>query len=300
MPAPLPINTAWLAQYIARHETPVVNSIVFLWQNPCAIRPSAYVELAFPALGTALVTFFTFGWEDVVRGALRPKGSLCGRIKQKKPRARPGFLRQLLTDDIGNNIGKHLPGTNTIRSIKYSKGYTLAWVVDNLSQRGLFYWLLLGISEDIFINWTTGIIDAHCTPGLFDWEGSCYDPQGFFIPLVPIQDVTMVTDGDHVNCGATGGVISIPFARSGFIYGSLDATNTGPNGAAFELVMWTDQGGGQEFDSSNSQFCIPGEIGHASVGAFVQGAGSFYLRMRPNGTNWHAVEGFIVGSGKNI
>ena len=50
-----------------------VNGIVKFIQNPCIAPWVVYVELAAPAAGKAVLTLLDFGFDDVVRGALRPK-----------------------------------------------------------------------------------------------------------------------------------------------------------------------------------------------------------------------------------
>jgi len=294
------ISTTWMAKYVTGGDTALVNNVIFLWQNPCAIRPSAYFQTLFPAAGTALVTFFAFGWDDVLRGALRPRGAYCGRRKQKKPRARPGILRQWLTDDVGNNIGKHIPGSKTIRARNTSSGVNFLWRLDGVLQRGLFWWMVADIVDDFFINWTTGIIDGHCEPGLYDWEGSCYNNNSIFIPLVPIQDVLMTIDGSQTNCVAHLGTISWIGQKRGFAYGSLECLNIGASTAAFDLILWSDKNGGTELASETSNAAFPGQPASSAVGAFVEGPQSVYLRMRPRSTTWGGLDASIVASGTNI
>jgi len=294
------ISTTWMAKYVAGGDTALVNNIVFLWQNPCAATPSAYFQTLFPAAGEALITFLSFGWDDVLRGAVRPKGAYCGRRKQKKPRARPGILRQLLTDDVGNNIGKHIPGTKTIRARPTSSGVNFLWRADGVLQRGLFWWMVSDIVNDFFVNWSSGIIDGHCTPGLYDWEGSCYGNNSTFIPLVPIQDVTMPVDGSQVNCTAHLGAISWTGQKRGFAYGSLEVLNIGLSTSTFDLILWTDKGGGAELASEVSSPAMPGQRALCIVAAPVEGPQSVYLRMRPKTTTWGGLDAMIVASGTNF
>jgi len=293
----MPIMNPWPARYVAATQLPLVNAISFLWQNPCSATPWAYYETLKPALGQAFITFVSFGWDDVLRGFLRPKGLSCGHKKQKRPRGRPGFLRQLLDDDIGNNIGKHIPGAKKLRQRTIETGVKGLWRLDLAGQKVAFTWLLYSIVSDFYIDWQSGLVKASCTPGLFDWMGGCANSSLFFTPLTGWIDVPMTSTTEAVGCAAAVGVITIQFNANGFLAGEVQALNVGLARASFELSLFTNQDGGTRLDQTESAPTDPGQIAVANVGQGINRGGSFWLEVKATGTNWTIQTTYIVGSG---
>lgn len=140
------------------------NAIIRYIEDPCVGAPwLLYVELALPPLGNAIVTWFGFGLDDVIRGYFRPKGLRTGRHgrggkRGGKPRTKIGkAISRIpgLGDDVGNTIGKALPGATEARGRHVSQGVKQLWIVDNFLQRGLFYWLVADMITDFLYEWTS-------------------------------------------------------------------------------------------------------------------------------------------------
>ncbi len=151
-----------------------VNYIVDFWMNPCDAPLLVYLELAKAPAQDALITWFSFGLDDVVRGYLRPTkalgksgflGSSGRRGKGKKKghrfggggignaaRAVPG-----IGDDVGNWLGKRLPGAQELAGRAASQGEQFFWAIDMQIQRGLLALLVADIAVDFLYDWATAL-----------------------------------------------------------------------------------------------------------------------------------------------
>lgn len=147
-----------------------INYIVDFWIDPCNAPLLLYLELALPPAGDALVTWFTYGLADVLRGYARPSKALGGRRstrkgKGKKPRTRlgraaaqagrrgrmlPGF-----GDDSGGFLGKNLPGAKEFKKRPISQGEFNLWILDDVGQKVLLALLITDIAIDFGYEWAT-------------------------------------------------------------------------------------------------------------------------------------------------
>ena len=139
-----------------------VNFVVDAWTTGCDAPWYIYVETMKPALLAAFITLITFGWDDVLRGALRPKGLHRRTAKRKGKWARrvPRF------PEIGEMVGKQLPIAEQVSD--FSKwnglGKTL-WRVDTVMQQFMFWWLVAEVTEDFAFEWTSLVYESYwCQP----------------------------------------------------------------------------------------------------------------------------------------
>lgn len=140
-----------------------LNGIVRFIEDPCDAPFLLYIELARAPAKKALLSFLTFGLADIMRGYFRPKGLRSrrhGRGGRKSGVGRSRLGRAVgrvpgLGDDLGNFIGKRLPGAERLNQRHVSQGVKNLWLVDGLLQRALFYWLIIGITTDFLYEWTS-------------------------------------------------------------------------------------------------------------------------------------------------
>lgn len=135
-----------------------INFIIDSWVTGCDAPWYIYIETMKPAAMEAFIVLITFGWADVLRGALRPKG-LGRRTSKRKGRWNkriPAF------PEVGNTIGKHLPFAEQLEDFVHwgSKTRNL-WRIDNAIQAGLFFWLVADVAEDFVFNWTSLLYETH-------------------------------------------------------------------------------------------------------------------------------------------
>lgn len=157
-----------------------VNGIVDFIEDPCGAPWLVYIELAKEPLRKALLTWITFGLTDVMRGYFRPR-SARGR-RHGRPRGKGstklGPLRLAaasipgLGDDLGNFVGKIIPGADDLNQRHVSQGVKNLWIIDGVIQRGLWWWLVIGVTTDFLYEWTSLIQASVFCQRTF--HGSCY------------------------------------------------------------------------------------------------------------------------------
>jgi len=145
-----------------------VNYIVRFLVNPCTAPVVVYVELAAVPLGDAIITWFTFGLLDVVRGAVRPneanrkrprrgkgKGGGKGKNGGRTRFSGRGGWRNMpgLGDDTGGWLGKQLPGAKQFKGRKTNQLERFLWMVDDVGQRALFAIMVGSIITDGLYDW---------------------------------------------------------------------------------------------------------------------------------------------------
>ncbi len=143
-----------------------VNAIVRFIEDPCLSLDAPwllYIELARKPAGLLIVALLTFGLDDVIRGYFRPKGLRSGRHgrRRRAPPRRPGALRRALRripglgDDVGDMLGKRLPGAERMRGRQVKQGVKFLWIVDGLLQRVLFWWLIIDLTTQFLYDWSS-------------------------------------------------------------------------------------------------------------------------------------------------
>jgi len=148
-----------------------VNYIIDSWTTGCDAPWYIYIETMGPAALEAFIVLLSFGWADVLRGALRPKG-LGRRFTKRKGRWNkriPAF------PEVGNTIGKHLPFAEQIEDfVQWGNKTNTLWRIDNAIQAGLYFWLVADVAEDFAFNWTSLLYQTHwCLepqPGKFSYH----------------------------------------------------------------------------------------------------------------------------------
>jgi len=219
-----------------------VNYIVDFWVDPCHAPVIVYIQLARDPLAHALLSWFSFGLDDVLRGYLRPSKALGGssfsrRGKEKKRGTRfrkaraavGGVIKHVpgIGDDIGNWIGKNLPGAQEVKGRSIGQGERLLWMIDDLGQRALLALLIADIAIDFLYEWATLVADTEFCKR--DKRNSLYATgpapnTGFPITCWPLNEATVVfAEGDvswignvgHCGTGIHRAVSGVSFVNSG-------------------------------------------------------------------------------------
>lgn len=148
-----------------------VNYVIDAWARPCDAPWYIYIETLKPALLEAFITLLTFGWDDVARGYLRPRGlnmRRTGKRKGKWARAVPRF------PELGELIGENLPGSDAAKGTKWSNGLKTLWRIDSAVQGLLFWWLVADVTVDLAFNWTSVLYETRwcqaSAKGRFSWR----------------------------------------------------------------------------------------------------------------------------------
>ena len=144
------------------------NAIVDFAEYGCFPHWTVWVDTLFPALGNMVLQLLDFGVGDILRGYFRPSNLRgVGGLTRAPVRGRPikqprraGRIPRPAVPEIGNSIGKKLPGAQFFANRKVTGLERYFWNVDFAAQRVLWYWLLADITEDFVVNWTTAIMES--------------------------------------------------------------------------------------------------------------------------------------------
>lgn len=132
-----------------------VNFIRKWISNPCDTPYAIYAETAIKPAGDLLLALIGFGLDDVVRGFFRPRGLRSRRHGRK---GRKGSRPKELIPEVGEIIGKNIPGAEDVNARKVTDGVKTLWIVDGLLQRALYFWMMLSLPVDFGYDWISGIV----------------------------------------------------------------------------------------------------------------------------------------------
>jgi len=267
-------------KFVAPKPIRFINSLGFLWANPCNATTAIYVETLFPAVGNLFLSLVTFGWDDVMRGAFRPKGSVCVFRKKGKAKTRPGFLRRLLSDDPGNAIGKKLGGNNPIKAISDTAGIKHIWIFDNVLQRGLWYVLIYGVTTDFFIDWASGIVEIACPKSDWTWEGAAGGKGTSLAAIQQWHAVFMEKDFTYRLCGGAHGVLIPIVGASGFVTGSTTIKNTFNLPFTYSLRLIENGNTSDPLDEMSVTGVGEGKTASAVVSGRARGGATYWLEHK--------------------
>ncbi len=185
-----------------------VNYVIDAWTTGCDAPWYIYVETMKPALLTAFITLITFGWDDVLRGFFRPRGLYkrrTGKRKGKWSRRIPRF------PELGNTLGKQLPGASEVRGARWNVLGKTLWRIDGAMEMIRFFWLIAAITEDFAFDWTSLLYESYwcrgTPPGKFSYQtvGFAVVGSAFVLPAAfTDKDYEMPQPSWNVWRGATG------------------------------------------------------------------------------------------------
>lgn len=185
-----------------------VNFVIDVWTTGCRAPWFIYVETLGPALLEAFITLITFGWDDVARGYFRPKGLYKRRSSKRKGRWAKRIPR---FPELGEELGKRLPGAQNIKGKKWSTLTKSLWRIDGVFQQVFFWWLVADVAEQFAFRWTSLLYEGEwCNdPGLggFAYHVTDYHllPGGFWwLAGIPTLDWEQGKPSWGTNSGSTG------------------------------------------------------------------------------------------------
>lgn len=145
-----------------------VNGILKLTEFTCLAGDDPpwliVAEAAAPAAGDFVIALLDFGWDDVLRGFMRPAGIASRSIFRKGRNKKKGFGIEI--PEIGELIGEHLPGAKIVKSSRAMEALRFLWWIDGVVQRGLWYWMMLDLTTEFFYDFATNIMTSkRCAHG---------------------------------------------------------------------------------------------------------------------------------------
>lgn len=132
-----------------------VNTVVKFTQNPCNAPWTVYFESALISAGKQIIVLLSFGLDDIIRGYFRPRGVYQARRSPFGRRGKSRPRRGSIVPEIGEMIGKRLPGAERARGRSVTQGVKNIWIIDGVLQRLLWYWLVVDVTVDFFYTWAT-------------------------------------------------------------------------------------------------------------------------------------------------
>jgi len=131
-----------------------INTVIQLLEVDCGSKWFVYAQTALPAVGELVLALIDFDWDDVARGFVRPYGIRTRAGLRLPSRAK---IRIPEFPEVGEEIGKRIPGARIIKSRAVHKLEKWFWAVDGVLQKALFWWMILDLSTNFFYNWALGI-----------------------------------------------------------------------------------------------------------------------------------------------
>ena len=202
-----------------------VNFVIDSWTTGCNAPWYIYVETMKPALLAAFITLITFGWDDVLRGFFRPKGLYKRRTSKRKGKLNRRIPR---FPELGNAIGKQLPGATEARGAKWNDFGKTLWRMDGAMESIRFFWLVAAIAEDFAFDWTSLLYESYwCQPdppGGFSYHtvgGSPLSSGRWWVAGYPFEDWEDGPPAWNLNTGGTGGVTATITAAAKVVPRSL-------------------------------------------------------------------------------
>src|SRR5690625_2438711 len=145
----------WITDQVNEWKS-VPQHIRFIGNNPCGAPLYMYVETALPVIGEAIVELLSFGLSDVAIGYFHPKARRGWSRHHKgerdeRRRGRDGEKRVRRGEkfpEIGNEIGKRLPGSETVRGLKVNERAWFFWLPVDMLERGLYWFMIADLTAD--------------------------------------------------------------------------------------------------------------------------------------------------------
>jgi len=225
----------WPNSFVAR-----INTITRMTMFDCGNDWGVYVETLLPALGDLFLVMIDTEWDDVARAFFRPYGIRSRGSSRDKRKKKKKKRFSVEIPEIGEIIGKNLPGAKFVKGRKVGFTWRWFWRIDAILQRALYYWMIVDVLTDFSYAWSTGIFrhescwqrDAGWTkggPGLLTWvpntgwvasglpapitQGGSWPPPGLPVLVKPGDEVMV-----GFELGKVGGIFKKVTAASCRLY----------------------------------------------------------------------------------
>jgi hypothetical protein len=160
---------------IERGEIPILgetwttmNTIVNFAEYGCYPNWTVWVDTLWPCAGKAVLSLLDFGLGDILRGYFRPThirgaGGLTRKpVRNRNKKAgKTGRTRRIpQPPEIGNEIGKALPGSKFFQGRKVTGKERWIWIIDVQVQRFFWYWLVFSVASEFIQCWSSAIMKS--------------------------------------------------------------------------------------------------------------------------------------------
>ena len=142
------------------------NTILSILDTPCEDKWSVIIETALPPAGKALLVLLTPSPGEILEEYLTPKGLLGGKCgwpsssTRRRKRGLDGKSKLSLPSipDTDGMIAGWIPGQHIAEDLGRFGGYRMVFTGIQIQDLIGWTWLLLDVTRDFFINWSTGMV----------------------------------------------------------------------------------------------------------------------------------------------
>lgn len=142
------------------------NTILSILDTPCEDKWTVIIETALPPAGQALLVLLTPSPGEILEEYLTPKGLLAGQCgfpsssTRRRKRGLDGKSKLSLPSlpDVDGTIAGWIPGQHIAEDLGRFRGYRLVFTGIQIQDLVGWTWLLLDVTRDFFINWSTGMV----------------------------------------------------------------------------------------------------------------------------------------------
>lgn len=266
-----------------------INYIVQFWSNPCNAPFLVYLELAWAPLGRAVLLWFSFGLLDIQRGFWRPSRALGGRRSARRgkrgrkpkriPKAVRGRARAIyrlpgIGDDSGGWLGKQIPGAQEVKGRHINQGQINFWILDDMGQKILLFFLIANISIDFLYDWATVVDQSlfcqRTQDGVLYARGPGSTSGGVFICQAGNAPEIVFKEGDvdwHTNVASVG-------IRGWHIVSAMELINPGVFPIYHYQELFIQDQYGTRTVMSDPQVILPGATFGSIIKDQINGPGA--------------------------
>lgn len=268
-----------------------INYVIKYVENPCDAPWTIYFETIGPALGEAIIALLSFGMGDVFRGYFRPRNLRSFRHGRK---GKKGRFRGKGIPEIGNALGKKLPGATVASGLSFHQGVKNIWLIDLGLQRVLWWWLVADITVDFFYHWTSLINQSEFCSRQNAVGMAHSGSGGAFLGLLQWTAILLPTQlwsRGAVSWNVSTG--SIPAGKYQLALG-LTVKNTGTGPEVFEIGIFFDPLGNNPIAKSGPQTIAVGEEMEFVASTEFNGPVTFTVLGKLNSGFASGIEGVIT------
>ena len=253
------------------------NTIKFLIENPCDAPWMLYVETLLPALGTATLSLLSFGMDDVVRGAFRPRVKRSGRHRR---RGRKGKKIRFSIPELGNAIGSDIMVEKTFPTRQVSQGTRHLWIIDGVLQRVLWYWLIYDVLDEGLYQWSSLIMKSTFCQSKFAQRLYAQGNGGGLLGILSWQallcpTITYITSGITWTT-STGRIPAGTF----LLIATVFAINSGTLDQTVEIRIIQQPPGPDPIAQGDPEFIEPGFGAKLLCAGYLKGPARFTIQWR--------------------
>jgi len=240
---------------------------------------------------------FAFGLGDILRGYFRPTNlrgigggtrvPIRGGKNKKGKTAHKNKIPAI--PEVGDEIGKKLPGSQFFQARKVTGAERYFWIIDGYTQRALWYWMVADLTDDFITEWTTAIMESEACRRLEEGSISATrTPAQTVLAETPSAIIGWATQHEEPNgiWNALGGQITVAAGQRAII--TFEAQTDSPPGSTNDgntLLCLSSTGGGSKDLSTPWPVTTPGDDPQrTALTGYVDGPSLIQMAVIAHGT----------------